>query len=239
VAGRHDFLQEKAGGGGGGKGAGLERRTWGRPFAIVIVVIRAWVTGVPTRQRWLHSPSPCPCGYICRQLAVQDRLVRWDNKGWRVHRLATRTDIRCLASITILNIQLSGASLLCPCCAQPIHLLPLPLPYFPSPPLRDLKPANLMISGNLHADVEQLYLDSGVVKVADFGLSKSLVPVDRHGSMSMNLTEVGGCVCVCGGGGGKGGGRRAKEGMQAKEGRGLGKRGKGRCVYGGRGCEGT
>ena len=47
-----------------------------------------------------------------------------------------------------------------------------------------------MISGNLHADVEQLYLDSGVVKVADFGLSKSLVPVDRHGQMSMNLTQV-------------------------------------------------
>lgn len=61
-----------------------------------------------------------------------------------------------------------------------------------SPPSlpRDLKPANLMISGNLHADVEQLYLDSGVVKVADFGLSKSLVPVDRHGSMSMSLTQV-------------------------------------------------
>lgn len=58
-----------------------------------------------------------------------------------------------------------------------------------SPP-RDLKPANLMISGNLHADVEQLYLDSGVVKVADFGLSKSLVPVDRHGQMSMNLSQV-------------------------------------------------
>ena len=34
---------------------------------------------------------------------------------------------------------------------------------------RDLKPANLMIAGNLHADTEQLYLDSGVIKVADFG----------------------------------------------------------------------
>jgi hypothetical protein len=57
-----------------------------------------------------------------------------------------------------------------------------------------------MISGNLHADVEQLYLDSGVVKVADFGLSKSLVPVDRHGSMSMSLTQVGdreGGVSAC------------------------------------------
>lgn len=26
-----------------------------------------------------------------------------------------------------------------------------------------------MIAGNLHADTEQLYLDSGVIKVADFG----------------------------------------------------------------------
>lgn len=51
-----------------------------------------------------------------------------------------------------------------------------------------------MISGNLHADVEQLYLDSGVVKVADFGLSKSLVPVDRHGQMNMNLSQVSGVL---------------------------------------------
>jgi serine/threonine protein kinase len=56
--------------------------------------------------------------------------------------------------------------------------------------LRDLKPANLMISGNLNADAEQLYLDSGVMKVADFGLSKSLVPVDRHGQMTMNINQV-------------------------------------------------
>ncbi|GIL72919.1 hypothetical protein Vretimale_4568 [Volvox reticuliferus] len=49
---------------------------------------------------------------------------------------------------------------------------------------RDLKPANLMIAGNLHADTEQLYLDSGVIKVADFGLSKSLVPVERHGGLA-------------------------------------------------------
>ena len=47
-----------------------------------------------------------------------------------------------------------------------------------------------MISGNLHADTEQLYLDSGVIKVADFGLSKSLVPVDRHGQMTVSLTQV-------------------------------------------------
>lgn len=49
---------------------------------------------------------------------------------------------------------------------------------------RDLKPANLMISGNLNADTEQLFLDSGVIKVADFGLSKSLVPVDKHGTIA-------------------------------------------------------
>lgn len=53
---------------------------------------------------------------------------------------------------------------------------------------RDLKPANLMIAGNMYADAEQLYMDSGVVKVADFGLSKSLVPVDKHGNMQLNDT---------------------------------------------------
>ena len=55
---------------------------------------------------------------------------------------------------------------------------------------RDLKPANLMISGNLNADAEQLFLDSGVIKVADFGLSKSLVPVERHGAMTVSLSQV-------------------------------------------------
>ena len=117
-------------------------------------------------------------------------------------------------------------SLLCPTNPSPPLCPCLTSPPLPSPPLRDLKPANLMISGNLHADVEQLYLDSGVVKVADFGLSKSLVPVDRHGSMSMNLTEVG--VCVLGGGGGGGGGgaggqrrgcRQRREGDQGREAR--------------------
>jgi hypothetical protein len=37
-----------------------------------------------------------------------------------------------------------------------------------------------MISGNLNADTEQLFLDSGVIKVADFGLSKSLIAADPH-----------------------------------------------------------
>ena len=53
------------------------------------------------------------------------------------------------------------------------------------------QPANLMISGNLNADAEQLFLDSGVIKVADFGLSKSLVPVERHGAMTtVALSQV-------------------------------------------------
>lgn len=65
-----------------------------------------------------------------------------------------------------------------PCCYPPLR------------PSRDLKPANLMISGNLNADAEQLYLDSGVIKVADFGLSKSLVPVERHGKMTLSATQV-------------------------------------------------
>ncbi|KAJ9508672.1 hypothetical protein QJQ45_027961 [Haematococcus lacustris] len=55
---------------------------------------------------------------------------------------------------------------------------------------RDLKPANLMISGNLNADTERLFLDSGVVKVADFGLSKSLVPVEKHGQLSMTEEDA-------------------------------------------------
>ena len=37
-----------------------------------------------------------------------------------------------------------------------------------------------MISGNLNADTEQLYLDSGVIKVADFGLSKTLTQLEDH-----------------------------------------------------------
>lgn len=37
-------------------------------------------------------------------------------------------------------------------------------------PLALQKPANLMISGNLHADVEQLFLDSGVIKVGVYAL---------------------------------------------------------------------
>lgn len=55
---------------------------------------------------------------------------------------------------------------------------------------RDLKPANLMISGNLNADVEHLFLDAGVIKVTDFGLSKSLVPVEKHGRLEGHLQET-------------------------------------------------
>ena len=50
---------------------------------------------------------------------------------------------------------------------------------------RDLKPANLMISGNLNANAEQLYLDSGVIKVADFGLSKSLNATDKNNNVDL------------------------------------------------------
>eukprot|EP01023_Acetabularia_acetabulum_P006292 TRINITY_DN12628_c1_g1_i3.p1 TRINITY_DN12628_c1_g1~~TRINITY_DN12628_c1_g1_i3.p1 ORF type:complete len:361 (+),score=47.93 TRINITY_DN12628_c1_g1_i3:31-1083(+) len=39
---------------------------------------------------------------------------------------------------------------------------------------RDLKPANLMIGGNLRSKKHDLLYDSGVVKIADFGLSKTL-----------------------------------------------------------------
>lgn len=99
--------------------------------------------------------------------------------------------VRCFGARSALpGLILHASVALLPCMHVPATLLAA---------ARDLKPANLMISGNLHADVEQLYLDSGVVKVADFGLSKSLVPVDRHGQMSMSLTQVGG-VCVWGAG---------------------------------------
>eukprot|EP00798_Chlamydomonas_sp_ICE-L_P018139 gene18139-24579_t len=58
--------------------------------------------------------------------------------------------------------------------------------YLHSMPIvhRDLKPANLMISGNLNADADQLYLDSGIMKVADFGLSKSLTSLMSNDSMA-------------------------------------------------------
>eukprot|EP00887_Chlorella_sp_A99_P006013 scaffold27.g6013.t1 len=44
---------------------------------------------------------------------------------------------------------------------------------------RDLKPGNLMLSGSQYQDQAQVVFDTGTVKLADFGLSKTL-PVNRH-----------------------------------------------------------
>ncbi|KDD75764.1 protein kinase [Helicosporidium sp. ATCC 50920] len=49
---------------------------------------------------------------------------------------------------------------------------------------RDLKPGNLMLSGSAYQSQEEVVFNSGVVKLADFGLSKTL-PVNKH---SMNGT---------------------------------------------------
>ncbi|PRW60891.1 Dual specificity kinase splA isoform A [Chlorella sorokiniana] len=44
---------------------------------------------------------------------------------------------------------------------------------------RDLKPGNLMLSGGQYQDQMQIVFDTGVVKLADFGLSKTL-PINKH-----------------------------------------------------------
>jgi serine/threonine protein kinase len=50
----------------------------------------------------------------------------------------------------------------------------------PSPIIhRDLKPGNLMLSGSPYQTVKQIIFETGVVKLADFGLSKTL-PVNKH-----------------------------------------------------------
>lgn len=50
----------------------------------------------------------------------------------------------------------------------------------PSPIIhRDLKPGNLMLSGSPYQTVKQIIYETGVVKLADFGLSKTL-PVNKH-----------------------------------------------------------
>lgn len=116
-------------------------------------------------------------GYSCSLLETGGQLLQYTCVGMTALRLVAVAPRGVSLQERVLHHSQPAAVLLSPTTR---------------PPTRDLKPANLMISGNLHADVEQLYLDSGVVKVADFGLSKSLVPVDRHGSMSMSLTQVGG-----------------------------------------------
>ena len=45
---------------------------------------------------------------------------------------------------------------------------------------RDLKPANLMIGGNPYSDNDRLMNDTGVLKIADFGLSKTLYRSTRR-----------------------------------------------------------
>lgn len=50
----------------------------------------------------------------------------------------------------------------------------------PSPIIhRDLKPGNLMLSGSQYQTQRQIVFDTGMVKLADFGLSKTL-PVNKH-----------------------------------------------------------
>ncbi|CAG9464939.1 unnamed protein product [Pedinophyceae sp. YPF-701] len=60
---------------------------------------------------------------------------------------------------------------------------------------RDLKPANLMVSGNPYRGAnqegfrERLMFDTGIIKVADFGLSKSLVlnkNKNKHGNVQLS-----------------------------------------------------
>lgn len=50
----------------------------------------------------------------------------------------------------------------------------------PSPIIhRDLKPGNLMLSGSPYQSERQIIYETGVVKLADFGLSKTL-PINKH-----------------------------------------------------------
>ena len=50
----------------------------------------------------------------------------------------------------------------------------------PSPIIhRDLKPGNLMLSGSPYQSQREIVFDTGTVKLADFGLSKTL-PVNKH-----------------------------------------------------------
>jgi serine/threonine protein kinase len=51
---------------------------------------------------------------------------------------------------------------------------------------RDLKPGNLMISGSQYVPRPRLVSDVGVVKLADFGLSKSLPKADKHAGYDLD-----------------------------------------------------
>ncbi|KFM24164.1 Dual specificity protein kinase splA [Auxenochlorella protothecoides] len=50
---------------------------------------------------------------------------------------------------------------------------------------RDLKPGNLMLSGSQYQDRAQVVFNTGVVKLADFGLSKTL-PTNRHANFHLD-----------------------------------------------------
>jgi serine/threonine protein kinase len=57
----------------------------------------------------------------------------------------------------------------------------------PSPIIhRDLKPGNLMFSGSQYQNQYQIQFDVGTIKMADFGLSKTL-PVNKHADVQENL----------------------------------------------------
>ena len=50
---------------------------------------------------------------------------------------------------------------------------------------RDLKPGNLMLSGSQYQDRAQIVFNTGIVKLADFGLSKTL-PMNRHADFQLD-----------------------------------------------------
>ncbi|EIE26582.1 kinase-like protein [Coccomyxa subellipsoidea C-169] len=50
---------------------------------------------------------------------------------------------------------------------------------------RDLKPGNLMIAGSQYQSRDSLVFDTGTIKLADFGLSKSL-PVNKHAGYDLD-----------------------------------------------------
>lgn len=52
---------------------------------------------------------------------------------------------------------------------------------------RDMKPANLMIAGAMSVDRDSLVYETGVMKLADFGLSKSL-PMNKHAGYDLEDT---------------------------------------------------
>ena len=71
---------------------------------------------------------------------------------------------------------------------------------------RDLKPGNLMLSGSQYQDQHSVVFDTGVVKLADFGLSKTL-PINKHaefGYLDSKFRLTGETGARRGGAGGRG-----------------------------------